>query len=214
MLRLRHAAFDVQARRIALFDQIEATPETLSPFSTAATSRLAQSKCSLSCCEIFGAREPLHAYDCRTSAPITAKSQERRADQDNQEQGQNCCHSPGYQGEVAKPGRVAIFWKLPEVARSPFAAYSPHSWCRDLLNGGELRLAGRGSILFWEEAMGHLTLREALASRLEAFVREQQVNGAELVAGSELERGLALLVTQRRLLAGNSTSPTCCEFGH
>ena len=63
--------------------------------------------------------------------------------------------------------------------------------------------------------MGHLTLREALASRqLDVFVREQQDNGAELVAGSELERGLALLVTQRRLLAGNSTSPTCCEFGH
>jgi hypothetical protein len=56
--------------------------------------------------------------------------------------------------------------------------------------------------------MGHLTLREALAShQLDAFVREQQDNGAELVAGSELERGLALLVTQRR---------TCCEawFGH
>jgi hypothetical protein len=49
--------------------------------------------------------------------------------------------------------------------------------------------------------MGHLTLREALASRrLDAFVREQQNNGAELVTGSELERGLALLVTQRRLL--------------
>ena len=49
--------------------------------------------------------------------------------------------------------------------------------------------------------MGHLTLREALASRqLDVFVREQQDNGAELVAGSELERGLALLVTQRRVL--------------
>ena len=68
-------------------------------------------------------------------------------------------------------------------------------------NGGELRLADRGSILFREEAMGYLTLREALASRqLDAFVREQQDNGAELVAGSELERGLALLVTRRRIL--------------
>jgi hypothetical protein len=48
--------------------------------------------------------------------------------------------------------------------------------------------------------MGHLTLREALASRqLDAFVREQQDEGAELVTGSELERGLALLVTQRRV---------------
>jgi hypothetical protein len=50
--------------------------------------------------------------------------------------------------------------------------------------------------------MGHLTLREALAShQLESFVREQQDDGAELVTGSELERGLALLVTQRRIRA-------------
>jgi hypothetical protein len=50
--------------------------------------------------------------------------------------------------------------------------------------------------------MGHLTLREALASdRLDIFVREQQEDGAELVTGSELERGLALLITQRRSLA-------------
>jgi len=50
--------------------------------------------------------------------------------------------------------------------------------------------------------MGHLTLREALAShRLDAFVRDQQDDGAELVTGSELERGLALLITQRRSLA-------------
>ena len=56
--------------------------------------------------------------------------------------------------------------------------------------------------------MGHLTLREALASRqLDAFVREQQDNGAELVAGSELERGLALLVTQRRLLVAKMVRP-------
>ena len=55
--------------------------------------------------------------------------------------------------------------------------------------------------------MGHLTLREALASRrLDAFVREQQNNGAELVTGSELELGLALLVTQRRVLVGKHGS--------
>jgi hypothetical protein len=55
--------------------------------------------------------------------------------------------------------------------------------------------------------MGHLTLREALASRrLDVFVREQQEDGAELVAGSELERGLALLVTQRRILIANQGS--------
>ena len=47
--------------------------------------------------------------------------------------------------------------------------------------------------------MGHLTLREALASdRLEAFVAEQQAGGAELATGSDLERGLALLITQSR----------------
>jgi hypothetical protein len=50
--------------------------------------------------------------------------------------------------------------------------------------------------------MAQLSLREALASdRLDAFVREQQNGGAELVTGSELERGLALLITQRRSLA-------------
>jgi len=50
--------------------------------------------------------------------------------------------------------------------------------------------------------MGQLTLREALASdRLDAFVREQQNQGAELITGSELERGLALLITRRRSLA-------------
>ena len=48
--------------------------------------------------------------------------------------------------------------------------------------------------------MGQLTLREALASdRLDAFVREQQNQGAELITG--LERGLALLITRRRSLA-------------
>jgi len=55
--------------------------------------------------------------------------------------------------------------------------------------------------------MRHLTLREALASRqLDAFVREQQDNGTELVAGSELERGLALLITQRRILVAKGVS--------
>ncbi len=45
--------------------------------------------------------------------------------------------------------------------------------------------------------MGHLTLRKALASdQLDTFVREQQDDGAELVTGSELERALALLITQ------------------
>jgi hypothetical protein len=76
-------------------------------------------------------------------------------------------------------------------------------------NGGELRLGAPGSILFWEKFMGHLTLREALAShRLDDFVQEQQDDGAELTMGSELERGLALLITERRSLASGG------QLGH
>jgi hypothetical protein len=48
----------------------------------------------------------------------------------------------------------------------------------------------------------HLTLREALASdRLEEFVQQAEARGLELVSGSDLERALALLITQRRNLA-------------
>jgi len=44
-----------------------------------------------------------------------------------------------------------------------------------------------------------LTLREALASdRLEDFVRQEATRGVELANGSDLERALALLITQRR----------------
>ena len=44
-----------------------------------------------------------------------------------------------------------------------------------------------------------LTLREALASdRLEDFVRQEEALGVELANGSDLERALALLITQRR----------------
>ena len=49
--------------------------------------------------------------------------------------------------------------------------------------------------------MGHarLTLREALASdRLEDFVRQEEARGVELANGSDLERALALLITQHR----------------
>jgi hypothetical protein len=46
--------------------------------------------------------------------------------------------------------------------------------------------------------MGQITLREALVSdRLEAFVRQEEDSGVELASGSDLERALALLVTQR-----------------
>jgi len=45
-----------------------------------------------------------------------------------------------------------------------------------------------------------LTLREALAvGLLELFVRQEEGRGSELNHGSELERALALLITQRRL---------------
>ena len=44
-----------------------------------------------------------------------------------------------------------------------------------------------------------LTLREALASdRLEDFVRQEEARGAEPAQGSDFERALALLITQRR----------------
>jgi hypothetical protein len=44
----------------------------------------------------------------------------------------------------------------------------------------------------------YLSVREALASdRLEDLVRQEQARGVELTSGSELERALALLVTQR-----------------
>ncbi len=49
--------------------------------------------------------------------------------------------------------------------------------------------------------MGYLrlTLREALASdRLEDFIRQEEARGVELANGSDLERALALLITQRR----------------
>ena len=45
----------------------------------------------------------------------------------------------------------------------------------------------------------HLTLREALASdRLADFVRQVEARGVEFTRGSEFERALALLITQRR----------------
>ena len=53
----------------------------------------------------------------------------------------------------------------------------------------------------------HLTLGEALASnRLEDFVRQAEARGAELTTGSDLERALALLITQRRSEARLSRS--------
>jgi hypothetical protein len=57
-------------------------------------------------------------------------------------------------------------------------------------------------------AYRHLTLREALASdRLADFVRQSEARGVELASGSELERALALLVTQRRSEAQSRSRP-------
>ena len=43
-----------------------------------------------------------------------------------------------------------------------------------------------------------LNLNQALAiDRLEEFVRQEEAFGAELVKGSDFERALALLITQR-----------------
>ena len=55
-----------------------------------------------------------------------------------------------------------------------------------------------------------LTLREALASgRLAEFVRQAEARGVELSTGSDLERALALLVTQRRAEARSPTIRNC-----
>ena len=58
--------------------------------------------------------------------------------------------------------------------------------------------------------MERWTLREALASdRLEAFVRQEESSGVELVTGSDLERALALLVTIRWSRKQNGERQPC-----
>ena len=53
----------------------------------------------------------------------------------------------------------------------------------------------------------NLTLREALVEdRLDDFVRQEEDRGVELANGSDLERALALLITQRRLEARSACS--------
>ena len=50
-----------------------------------------------------------------------------------------------------------------------------------------------------------LTLREALASdQLDAFVQQEEAFGVELANGSDFERALALLITQRLTRTGQS----------
>jgi hypothetical protein len=52
-----------------------------------------------------------------------------------------------------------------------------------------------------------LTFREALAEdRLDDFVRQEEDRGVELANGSDLERALVLLITQRRLEARSACS--------
>jgi hypothetical protein len=49
-----------------------------------------------------------------------------------------------------------------------------------------------------------LELNQALAfDKLEEFVRQEEARGAELVQGSDFERALALLITQRRTGSDN-----------
>jgi hypothetical protein len=53
-----------------------------------------------------------------------------------------------------------------------------------------------------------LTLREALAANcLDDFVGQEVAMGAELVNGSELERALALLITQHRRAGYRHSNP-------
>jgi hypothetical protein len=57
-----------------------------------------------------------------------------------------------------------------------------------------------------------LTLSEALAAdRLDDFVRQEVAVGAELVNGSELERALALLVTQHRRAGYRHSNPRAAK---
>lgn len=53
----------------------------------------------------------------------------------------------------------------------------------------------------------NLTLREALAlDRLEDFIRQEEARGVELTSGSDLERALALLVTERQKRSAHDDS--------
>ena len=103
------------------------------------------------------------------------------------------------QGREAKR-RKSLFWREARSATLPPQLLPIHD-VNFYSMEGSFGWRAEAPFVFGED-MGHLTLREALAShRLDAFVREQQDDGAELVTGSELERGLALLITQRHSLA-------------
>ena len=51
----------------------------------------------------------------------------------------------------------------------------------------------------------NLTLRQALAlDSLEDFIRQEETRGVELMRGSDFERALALLITQRQKRSARS----------
>jgi hypothetical protein len=57
---------------------------------------------------------------------------------------------------------------------------------------------------------GKITLGEALAShRLKDFIGQEIASGVEFLTGSELERALALLVTQREKASHTNDAPEC-----
>jgi len=76
----------------------------------------------------------------------------------------------------------------------------PHLLLIHDIASSEQSTTGRFVMRSLEEDVGprYLSVREALASdRLEDFVRQEEARGVELTNGSDLERALALLVTQR-----------------
>jgi hypothetical protein len=80
---------------------------------------------------------------------------------------------------------------------------------------GSFGLRAEAPFVFLETNMGHLTLREALASdRLEAFVRQEEARGVELIMGSDLERALVLLVTIRWSEKPKLASKPTANVGH
>lgn len=59
----------------------------------------------------------------------------------------------------------------------------------------------------------NLTLRQALAlDRLEDFIRQEETRGVELTSGSDFERALALLITERQKRSAHDDS--CGESTH
>ena len=88
---------------------------------------------------------------------------------------------------------------------SPFVMQtSPQQW------RGAFGRRTEAPFVFLETMMERLTLRDALASdRLDAFVRQEEARGVELVAGSDLERALALLITIRWSQNHNSQTFGC-----